>query len=882
MRRSALFCGLIHAAVVLYVCCLPAVAQDSGSNIGEPGSVLPGLLWLDTDHEGAAVNRKQVAITASGEYVLSGWWVNNERVQLYHRDGPKRVAWRADIVGTDWFLPLESDDLGQTLICATQGNEAELQSFLYVWDFSSPIPDHQLLAPTDHIWVDAATCADGRYIFGLAQGPGPLYPCRALCFDRQNGMLLWSHQMEAQCVGLDCSADGLRLAVSSRYETDVMDTITGQRLDRVEHLSNPAFPALSGNGERLAMGSTSGVLTLFAWNGSAYDEEWRHNFPEQERVPYVSAVDISDDGSTVAAGTLDFPGPDEFGGSCFMFNVGSPLPLLVETGFGDQVNEVELTADGARLAAVSHGRENAEGGTLLLVLDRDSGRRVYSLGGGSLPGVGSALSVALSANGRDAAIGGKACHAREVGDGGYVAMVRLATSFLSFLDREGGETDELLTGLTQELLLEDLDANSDPGTCETVMVRVMNIDGGDEETALLEETGPDSGLFHGAVETVFNPAGPPVAGDGWLDCRSGDLVRAVYRDVNDPEDLSQTEVRARWRTQLVAAPGPAWSNPGRVLVSDPFGQADLVGEMEPYGGAVGYGLRLALGDIDGDGVDEIVTGPGPGPGYGPLVKAFKADGSPLDAVSFMAYGTWRYGVNVACGDIDGDGVDEIVTGAGPGAVFGPHVRAWSADGGQVIPLPGVSFLAYGTHRYGVNVACGDVDGDGLDEIITGAGPGAMFGPHVRGWNVDDGLASPLPGVSYLAYGTHRFGVSVACGDLEGDGTVEIITGPGPGNLFPAHLRAWRLNGGMVEPVPEVSFLAFDGAYRFGASVAAGDLDLDGRDELIATPGPDPQAPCRVRGFEPDGSGIIDLDYCDFLAFDGEVSHGGSIAAGSLR
>ena len=62
----------------------------------------------------------------------------------------------------------------------------------------------------------------------------------------------------------------------------------------------------------------------------------------------------------------------------------------------------------------------------------------------------------------------------------------------------------------------------------------------------------------------------------------------------------------------------------------------------------------------------------------------------------------------------------------------------------------MSFLAYGTHRWGVNVACGDLDGDGIDEIVTGPGPGAVFGPHVRGWNYDGTALTAIPGVSFLA------------------------------------------------------------------------------------------------------------------------------------
>ena len=844
--------------------------------------VPPGLLWVDTNHEDASVNRKQVAITADGEFVLSGWWVNNERVQLYRRGNTHQVEWRASLAGTNWFLPLESDLEGRSLVCATRGDDGKLQSRLLLWDKSSPEPVHAMLAPADHLWVDAETCDDGRFFFGLAQGPSPDYAGRVICYDRESGLPLWWYQLDGQATGMDCSANGTRLAAICRWDTAVLDTASGQLLDLVVHpTGSNAPPALSGDGSLLAVGTTEGQLLLYAWDGSTYLERWRYLFPVLDDEPFVSSVDISDDGSTVAAGTLDFPDAESYGGSCLIFSTLAPLPLFSDTTFGDQVNEVELTADGSRVAVVSHGRLGGGKGALLAVFDRDSKRTVFTVSNMAVQGIGSAYSVALSADGAYAAFGGKACHAREEGSGGYVAMARLPTSFLSFLDAEGGETGEILVGLDLELLLEDRDTNTDLGTRDSVQVRVVNAATADEELVQLQETAPDSGIFRGAVPTEFSPFTLPVAGDGRLECGSGDLVRAIYIDDNDPADQARAEASTRWRTQIVSAPGPGRDNPGAFRIFDPFGQDDLGGEINPYGN-VGYGLNVAIGDIDGDGVDEIVTGPGPGSGYGPLVRAFEANGSPLSTVSFMAYGTWRYGVNVACGDVDGDGIDEIVTGPGPGPMFGPHVRGWDADGDAVTPVPGLSFMAYGTWRHGVNVACGDVDGDGVDEIITGAGPGTVFGPHVRGWNHDGGAAAPIPGLSFFAYSTNRFGLNVACGDLEGDGVAEIITGPGPGEMFSAHIRAWRMDGAGVSPVPGVSFLAYNGEYRYGASVAAGDIDLDGAEEIITAPGADPEALCRVRGFKKTGRGVIELGYCDFLAFEESVKFGGNVAVGSLR
>jgi len=326
---------------------------------------------------------------------------------------------------------------------------------------------------------------------------------------------------------------------------------------------------------------------------------------------------------------------------------------------------------------------------------------------------------------------------------------------------------------------------------------------------------------------------------------------------------------------IAAGPGPGPANPPDVRLFSAASPGAPLFDFTAYG-VDQFGVNVATGDIDGDGVEEIVTGPGPGAVFGPHVRAFEYGGTPIPAVSFQAYGTLKFGVNVACGDIDGDGIDEIVTGAGPGAVFGPHVRGWNYDGGTLAPIPAVSFFAYGTLKFGVNVACGDIDGDGYDEIVTGAGPGTVFGPHVRGWNYDGSAVSPVGGVSYLAYGTNQHGVNVACGDLDGNGDDEILTGPGPGVVFGAHVRGWDVTGGAASALPGVSFTAYP-SYLYGARVGAGDLDGDGTDEIVTAPGPDAGAPCRVRGWNVDGGTATAMSGIDFEAFEAAVTHGGATA-----
>jgi hypothetical protein len=207
------------------------------------------------------------------------------------------------------------------------------------------------------------------------------------------------------------------------------------------------------------------------------------------------------------------------------------------------------------------------------------------------------------------------------------------------------------------------------------------------------------------------------------------------------------------------------------------------------------------------------------------------------------------------------------------------VRGWDYDGGlDVTSLSSVNYFAYGTPKWGVNVAAGDIDGDGYDEIVTGAGPGAIYGPHVRGWNVDGGAAAAISGVSFFAYGTNKFGVNVGCGDVDGDGMAEIITGAGPGQVFGAHVRGWNVDGAAVTDISGINFFAWpQEEVRYGAKVCAlADLDGDGRAELLVGQGPDPAASTPVKVYRYDGAELT--QWFDLEAYDG-LTHGANVAAG---
>ena len=118
-----------------------------------------------------------------------------------------------------------------------------------------------------------------------------------------------------------------------------------------------------------------------------------------------------------------------------------------------------------------------------------------------------------------------------------------------------------------------------------------------------------------------------------------------------------------------------------------------------------------------------------------------------------------------------------------GPVCGAPVGSGADDGETAAPIPGVSYSAYGTPGYGVGGGAGDVDGDGVDEIITAPGPSATFGAHVRAWDYDGETVTEVPGCSFFAWTGEeaRYGARVfADANLDGNGGDELVVGGGPG------------------------------------------------------------------------------------------------------
>jgi hypothetical protein len=201
---------------------------------------------------------------------------------------------------------------------------------------------------------------------------------------------------------------------------------------------------------------------------------------------------------------------------------------------------------------------------------------------------------------------------------------------------------------------------------------------------------------------------------------------------------------------------------------DPDGSVRF--STQPFGAEYRRGVRVAVGDVTGDDVPDVVAASN----GGRIAEVRVIDGSTgavLATPLFTANG-YRGAVSVAIGDTTGDGVGDIALGTNSA---GPFVRLFR--GGDFASLASFRAGSPASFRGNTQVALADMTGDERADLVVTSLYSA--GSRVAGYRGESLAPGSTPAKTFKSFtlgGGYVNGLFLSLGDVNADGVADLVLG----------------------------------------------------------------------------------------------------------
>ena len=378
----------------------------------------PTILWQK--YENGATPDDVYYIETTGDYLVY-YGLNDKRLSLFDSQGT--VKWEKPISsGGRAAVSLMGNtiaysDSNELFVVNLEGTEVFHETFNY------PVSHFKLDSEGTRIFVTYGRYEDSYYAVA----------CYSIGVTKSDPIWVIG-DLTVNPVGISLSKNNARLVVAFAQgykQIWVIDPLTGDILqnDLYYYDNSPSQdPALSANGDYLAYADFSGMAYLYHWNGERYESVWTASIAGPGATStWGCANAISDDGTLIAIGTLDFVSSG-YDGCCYLFNNYSNEPIWTYTGCGDEVTQAAMSDDGSVIGFVTWGPMDHSTPDLFL-FRKQSGTPIAEL---TTPG--SMEHIDISATGLYTIVGGKAVHCREMGSGSRVYAIQCLTDDMGTLN----------------------------------------------------------------------------------------------------------------------------------------------------------------------------------------------------------------------------------------------------------------------------------------------------------------------------------------------------------------------------------------------------------------------------------------------------------------